>query len=224
MKSYADKKIFVEKLLAWWNKNKRNFFWRETTDPYKIFVAEVLLKKTTSSQVKQIYSQFVKTFPTVKDLYMADDETIMKIIKPLGMYKQRTKQLKSAAEYIIKNFSGEFPIEKQKLLKVPGVGEYTANAILSFSSGYLEPLLDRNFIRIIERIFCFRSNKKRARNDKEFWKFAKSLVKLSGTPYFNYAVLDFAALICTAKKPKCSICPIKEICCYFLNFGNKQKI
>ncbi len=223
MKNYANKKIFVEKLLTWWKKHKRNFPWRETNDPYKIFVAEVLLKKTTSSQVKQIYSQFVETFPTVKDLYTADKEKIIKIIRPLGMYKQRTGQLKSAAEYIIKNFSGKFPTEKQELLEIPGIGEYTANAILSFSAGSLEPLLDRNFIRVIERVFCLKTTKKRAKEDKNFWKFAKSLVEQSGTPYFNYAVLDFAAIICKAKNPKCQICPAKEICCYYSTI-DKNKI
>ncbi|ADQ42065.1 HhH-GPD family protein (plasmid) [Caldicellulosiruptor acetigenus I77R1B] len=209
------KDAFSTLLLKWWEENKRDFPWRHTNNPYHVLIAEMLLRKTTAQQVAQVYTEFIQKYPSSKVLMNANEDELVKILKPLGMELVRAKLLKKLALAIEKEWKGIIPSQQKDLLKLPGVGKYTANAVLSLI--YLEdvPLVDTNFIRVIERVFNVKSSKSRAREDPSIWKFAYELIPKGNSRNFNLAVLDFAALICKAKKPQCSICPLITICIYY---------
>lgn len=207
-------------LLQWWGKNKRAFPWRRKKDPYAILISEMLLRKTTSKQVEKMFVDFIKKYPNPKVLSEADENELIKLLKPLGMEYHRAKLFVRFGRTIVENFGGRIPFSKNELLKLPGVGLYATNAVLSFSFNRNVPMVDTNFIRIIERVFDFKSSKSRARNDNRIWEYAQDLIPEGKSREFNLAILDFAALICIARIPKCSICPIINIC----DFNRKKKL
>lgn len=214
------KKIIGNRLIKWWENNKRTFSWRRTSRPYNVLVAEMLLRKTTAKQVEEEYRSFIKKYPNPKVLSEAGESELSNRLRPLGMEHKRAKLFLKFGETIMREFKGKVPSTKEELLKLPGVGLYSTNAVLSFSQDKDVPLVDTNFIRIIERVFYFKSSKSRARNDKRIWKYAQDLIPEGKSREFNLAVLDFAALICIARIPKCSICPIINIC----EFNRKKKL
>ncbi len=209
-----DKKIsqFTKELLEWWKANKRDFPWRNTKNPYAVILAEFLLKKTTAQQAEKVYFQLLTKYSTTKKLARARIKDLVNMLKPLGMEYKRAELLKQFGEFIENNYGGKIPAKQDELLKIPGVGLYTANAVLSFVYNENVPTVDTNFIRIIQRVFGIKSSKKRAREDKEIWIFAQKLIPNNKSRDFNFAVLDFGALICTAKKPGCTVCPLADIC------------
>lgn len=213
-KMHDRKNEFIRLLLNWWKKNKRDFPWRHTKDPYSILIAEMFLRKTTAKQVEKIYSQFLSLYPDPNSLANADKNDLKELLKPLGMEYERGELLKRFGLYIKEKYDGKIPLEVEKLLELPGVGMYAANAVLSFTRSKEVPLLDTNFIRVIYRVFDIKSQKSRARDDRKIWEFAETLIPLGNSKNFNLAILDFAALVCRAKKPKCSECPIRNICLY----------
>ena len=174
----------------------------------------MLLRKTTAKQVDKVYNQFLLLYPDSSSLSNAGMNDLKELLKPLGMEHKRAELLKRFGLYIKDKYDGKPPVEIEKLLELPGVGMYAANAVLSFAYSKDVPLLDTNFIRIIYRVFGIKSNKSRARNDRKIWEFAETLIPIGNSKDFNLAILDFAALVCRAKKPKCSTCPIRNICLY----------
>jgi A/G-specific adenine glycosylase len=210
---------FVAKLLAWHQKNALRFPWRETKDTYKILLAEVLLRKTTRDQVSKIFPELIKKYPRLELLASADVAELEKIIEPLGMQKKRSILLIKLARYILNKHNGKVPEDINELRKIPGIGLYTANAILCLAYNRRLPLVDTNVLRVVERVFQIKSRKARARTDPKMWSFVWSLIPKGKAREFNLAMLDFANLICTHKSPKCPTCPIKNICRY----PNKNK-
>ena len=212
---HEKKTEFVKLLLNWWEKNKRSFPWRNTNDPYSVLIAEMLLRKTTAKQVEKIYCKFLSLYPNIDSLKNADENNLKELLKPLGIEHNRAKLLKKFSLYVKEKHNGKIPLELKKLLEIPGVGKYAANAVLSFICSKNAPLLDTNFIRVIYRVFGIKSQKTRARDDKKLWEFAETLIPSGNSKNFNLAVLDFGALVCKAKKPNCQECLIKNICYYF---------
>lgn len=217
------KKIIGNLLLEWWKNNKRTFSWRRTSRPYNVLVAEMLLRKTTAQQVEEEYRGFIKKYPTPKVLSEAQESELSDRLRPLGMEHKRSQLFLKFGKTIMKEFKGRVPSTKKELLKLPGVGLYATNAVLSFSQNKDVPLVDTNFIRIIDRVFGFKSEKSRARNDKKIWEFATILVPKGRSREFNLAVLDFAAILCKAQKPKCDICPIVNYCVFDKEAMIKEK-
>jgi A/G-specific adenine glycosylase len=206
------KKIFVNSLLMWYRKNSLSFPWRKTKDPYKILIAEILLRKTTRNQVKRIYEKFIKLYPNPYKLASSDVKTLENVLSPLGMQKQRARMLKRLAKEIVKIWKGEISKKREELLKLPGVGPYTANAVVCLAYGEDVPLVDTNVIRVISRVFGIKSKKRRIRNDPLIWSFVENLIPKGRGRDFNLALIDFANQICTHKSPRCNICPLKVIC------------
>jgi A/G-specific adenine glycosylase len=213
----AKKDIFASRLLEWGKLNVVDFPWRKTTDPFKILISEIMLRKTTRKQVSQIYDDFFRRYPDVRSLAEATVESIEDTIRPLGMEHIRAVALKKAAEKILSKFKGKIPSERNLLMELPHVGRYTANAVLCFGFGMDAPLLDTNVIRVVNRVFSIRTSRKRARDDPKMWKVVSSLIPKGRAGDFNRAVLDFAASICVAKNPKCSLCPMLDICDYAIS-------
>ena len=209
---------FRRRIITWYlNHGDINLPWRQTEDPWAILLAAFLLRKTTTEQVLKVYHNLLKRYPTPADLARASVDEIKEIIRPLGIENQRSEHLKKLAVYIVEKFNGKIPCNREALMKLPGVGMYIASEILLGACRKPEALLDRNMIRVIERVFGIRSKKKRPHTDKELWALAKSLVpkeSIEEAKAFNYGILDFARRVCTARRPKCSTCPLKDICCY----------
>ena len=207
---------FVESLLEWHKTNNRNyFFWRNTKNPYHVLIAELMLQKTTAKQVQGLIEKFLEKFPMILDLEKADIKEIEKLIAPLGMEHRRARVLKGLAEAVVEKHKGQVPYSEVELIDLPGIGRYIANSVLCLAFGRETPLLDTNIVRILERVFNIRSKKARARTDSMIWDFVKQITPSGRSRDVNLALLDFGALVCLAKKPKCSICPMTDFCLYF---------
>jgi len=212
--------IFKLKVIEWYKKyGDTHLPWRNISDAWSLLVAAFLLRKTTVAQVAKVYEEFLRRFPTPESLLKADRDIVEELMRPLGIEHQRSRHLKELAEHIVGRFGGKVPCDKEKLKELPGVGDYIASEVLLGACGKPEPLLDRNMIRVIERVFGVKSTKKRPHTDPNMWSFAKMLVpnNLEEARVFNYGVLDFARKICTAKNPKCVKCSIRDICCYYMS-------
>ena len=204
--------IFADRLLSWWKQNKQSFPWRSSSDPYQILIAEILLRKTTAKQVAKIYKNFLRLFPSPKSLAEADVENLEEALKPLGMYRVRAKLLKKIGEILDQRFAGKVPDTKDGLLLLPGVKEYVANAVLCFAYNKDVPLVDTNAVRIFQRVFGFKSEKKRVKDDPAIWKFAEAVTPPGRAKDFNLALIDFAHKVCRPKTPDCRSCTMRDVC------------
>lgn len=207
---------FAEGILEWYKQNKRDYlFWRNTKNPYYILVSEMMLQKTTVKQVQNVIHKFIERFPTPRDLVNASIREIEELITPLGMQHKRAVRYRKWALIVVEKFDGQIPDSAEELISLPGIGPYIANSVLCLAFGKEVPLLDTNIIRILERVFDIKSSKARARIDKKLWDFIRSITPSGKSKDINLALLDFGALVCTAKNPKCPICSINEICVAF---------
>jgi len=207
---------FQNNIIIWWKHNRRMFPWRETRDPYKILCSEILLQQTNAEKVVPVYNKIISDYPETADLSEAETAELEEIIKPLGLLKRAGRLRKIAAE-ITQKYDGIIPADKKALLKLPGVGNYTANAVMCFAFEKQVGVLDTNTIRILARVFDIKSDKARPRNDKNLQNELNKVIPKNKSKIFNYALLDFAALICTAENPNCRKCLISRICFYYSN-------
>jgi A/G-specific adenine glycosylase len=206
--------FFAEKLLEWYEENKRNFIWRQVKNPYKILIAEKMLQKTVARNVATIYPKFLERYPNSLSLSRARIKSIENIIKPLGLHKRRAKEFKQLAISLVENFGGKVPDEREKLGSLYGVGDYVANSVLCFAFNKRVPIIDTNVSRIVDRVFGV-AIPKDPRRDKNSWKKIEMIIPKNNFKEFNWALLDFAAKVCTAKVPECNTCPINSICSYY---------
>lgn len=174
----------------------------------------MMLRKTDTAKVVQVYGRFIRRYPTPSSLAKANVTTLRKEIRILGI-ADRARLLNLAARQLVRSHCGVVPKNEEALRKLPGVGRYTANAVLCFAYHKDVPLLDTNVIRVLARVFSVRSKAKRPRDDPELWRFAADLVPKKKPISYNRAVLDLAARVCIHRKPKCSLCPLTSICDYY---------
>ncbi len=207
------KKQFVKSVVNWGKNNLREFPWRTNTTPYKVFIAEVLLKRTTSTAAKRTYTEFLKRFPSIKKIHQSRRRDIEIKLRPVGLYNQRSKGLKESARYIVKKHAGKIPDEYQELMKVPHVGHYTAGAVLSFGFGKPAPILDSNVRRVVCRVFQDELGK--SPTDKQILDFLSEVIPKKSHQVFNWGLLDIGAIICSYQFQKHDECPLKEICVYY---------
>jgi A/G-specific adenine glycosylase len=205
---------FRDEIIKWYeNFGAKELPWRNSRDPWSVLIAAFLLRKTTATQVAKVYRTFLEEFPSPKSVLHADVHTIERLLRPLGIHRQRARLLKELARHIEELHGGQIPSSKEELMALPGIGRYIASEVLLAVHGQPEPLLDRNMARVIARVFGVKLAK-RPHTDPELWAFAKSLLPESPDEArsFCYGVLDLARKICTAKNPNCSGCPLREIC------------
>jgi len=202
-------------IIKWYEENgDKNLPWRITSDPWAVLSAAVLLRKTSTAQVARIFPEFMKAYPNPRALLNSRETELKELIRPLGMENLRAEALKRIARQIEEEYGGKVPCSEAKLKKLLGIGDYIASEVMLRACGEPRPLLDRNMIRLLERVFCMKSRKKRPHTDREIWAFARSLIpkSLDEAVAFSYGVLDFARKICRSKNPKCENCPLKKIC------------
>jgi len=199
---------FRSELLSWAESNRRTFPWRETADPYEILIAEILLQKTAAEKVEPIYEEFLSTYPSLAELAEADRDKLADIIYSLGFQNQRSKALVSIGQTL--QDSG-VPDDADRLLELPYVGRYAANATLCFAFGEPRPIVDANVVRVYNRIFDTDFNYR----DEATWQFAAEVLPEDDAWKFNLAILDFAAEICAPKTPNCEECFFTDRCSYY---------
>jgi len=202
-------KEFANRLLMWFKSNKRNFPWRNESDPYRILVAEKLLQQTTFGHVRRVYDKFFEKFPDVITLASSSESEIEETIRPLGFHRQRARQFKKIAEELLKVYGGKIPKNKDSLLKLPGIGRYVASAVLCFAFNKNVPIVDVNVRRVMRRLFDLKSF-----SDDELEKFLEKIMPAGRAKEFNWGIIDFSAIICS-RKPKCKKCFAKDLCDYF---------
>lgn len=203
--------VFQEEILAWYRVQGRSLPWRNSRDPYHILVSEILLHQTTVRSVIPVYEAFLRRFPTVADCAQGPLEDIKTITDPLG-YKIRGEWLYRIATYVMDECDGHFPDTLEGLMALPGVGRYTAGAVLSFAYGQDAPILDTNVNRLLGRYFGVDYRDKRADTQHRLWSLAEAVIPQGLGYEFNQALMDMGAMICTARKPTCIICPISTGC------------
>jgi len=209
--------IFEEiskRIVNWWVKNKRDYPWRHERDPYKVLIAEIMLQRTKADQVVPVYLDFIKRYPTIHDLAKASAKDVETFFARLGL-RWRAARVIEMAKYITEKAGGTIPDTREELLKIPMIGEYIADAILVFAYGKETAVVDSNVVRIIGRIFGIKARGE-ARRDPRFRKIAQKLLLKGKAREYNWAVIDFAARICTPRNPKCEVCPLKDLCRYAL--------
>jgi len=207
-------KAFQARLLRWFQKNGRDLPWRRTRDPYKILVSEVMLQQTQVVRVREYYGRFLREYPTIQDLASANPARVRDSWDGLGYYA-RARNLHAAARTVVRRHGGRFPRLVEDVLALPGVGRYTAGAVLSFAYGEPAPILDTNVRRVLSRIFVRRRASRRAATERRLWALAEATIPAGDAWAFNQALMDFGATVCTARNPRCSACPMRRHCAYY---------
>jgi len=210
-----DKLKYLQKnIVQWYTKNQRPMPWRNTNDPYKIWVSEVMLQQTQVETVIPYYKRFIVQFPSVQHLAKAPLSHVMKAWEGLGYYS-RARSLHAAAFQVVHQYHGKIPSTKEALLSLPGVGLYTAGAILSIAFQRPAPILDGNVIRVLSRIFHVTENIKLTQTKNQLWQLAEQIIPKKRIHNFNQGLMDLGAVLCKPKNPICCKCPVSEICIAF---------
>ncbi|MDW5290616.1 A/G-specific adenine glycosylase [Formosa sp. PL04] len=205
---------FSKTLTSWYSVNKRQLPWRQTTNPYYIWLSEIILQQTQIKQGLPYYEDFVATFPTVFDLANANEAEVLKLWQGLGYYS-RARNLHFAAKYVVDELQGIFPNNYKNLLKLKGVGDYTASAIASICYSEVTAVVDGNVYRLLSRYFGIYTPINSSKGAKEFKALAQELIDIKDPATFNQAVMEFGAVQCKPKSPNCSVCPFNTSCYAF---------
>lgn len=197
-------------LITWFEKHQRDLPWRHTKDPYAIWLSEVMLQQTQVDTVIPYYQRFLAKYPSVQDLARADMDDVLKLWEGLGYYS-RAKRLIPCAIQVVEKHQGHFPKEEKALLKLPGIGPYTAGAILSIAYNKQVPAVDGNVLRVVARLDCLDLDIGQAKNRPVFEDIVRQILP-KNMRAFNQAMMELGAMVCTPKSPKCDGCPLQGTC------------
>jgi A/G-specific adenine glycosylase len=195
----------------WYRLNKRDLPWRTTKSPYFIWLSEIIMQQTQVIQGLAYYNKFVSTYPTINELANAKEDEVLNLWQGLGYYS-RARNLHFTAKQIVEQNNSKFPANYNDLLKLKGVGEYTAAAIASFAYNQCHAVVDGNVFRVLSRVFNIDTPINSTQGKKEFYTLANSLIDETSPGIHNQAIMELGALVCKPKNPKCDICPVAEIC------------
>ena len=208
--------------MRWYAENQRDLPWRHTQDPYLIWLSEVILQQTRVAQGLPYYQRFAKAFPTVHALAAAKQEQVLRLWQGLGYYS-RARNLHRCAQEIVSKHGGQFPHTYRALLKLPGVGAYTAAAIASFAFNETVPVVDGNVYRVLSRVFGINDDIQSVGGQKKFRQLAEQLVPGGKADVYNQAIMEFGALQCTPVQPACLLCPLSAMC-YAYQHGQQHAL
>ncbi len=203
------KRRFQTRLLKWYGEYGRDLPWRRTNDPYRILVSEVMLQQTQVDRVVPKYHEFLEKYPTVKELAAAEPQQVRETWYPLG-YNIRPYRLHSIACETVERYGGEIPNDPDDLLSLKGIGRYTAGAVRSFAFHEDAPILDTNVMRVLHRVFVGEGDPKKQKT--LLWAMSEESIPKGNCYDFNQALMDFGAMVCTARKPYCLLCPMQKFC------------
>ena len=205
------KSEFRRRLQSWYRRNSRDLPWRRTNDPYAIWVSEIMLQQTQVATVIPYYEQFLSRFPTVAGLAAADEQDVLRLWEGLGYYR-RARQLHAAAKTIVAEHECAFPRSVEAVHKLPGVGRYTAGAILSLAFDAREPILEANTVRLFSRLLAYRGNPLNAQGQGILWQAAGTILPRRRAGEVNQALMELGSRICTPREPSCECCPVASLC------------
>lgn len=205
---------FQNELINWYLQNKRDLPWRHTKDAYTIWLSEVILQQTRVEQGLPYFNKFLENFPTVADFAGATEAKVLKIWQGLGYYS-RGRNMHATAQIVVKDYRGIFPNLHDELIKLKGIGEYTAAAISSFSSGEARAVVDGNVFRVLARYYGISTAINSPAGKKEFYMLANELLYQEDPALYNQAIMEFGAMQCKPKSPNCGICPLNQTCYAF---------
>jgi A/G-specific adenine glycosylase len=207
---------FRRRLHAWFKAHRRDLPWRHTRDPYRILVSELMLQQTQVSRVLDFYRRFLDRFPDLYSLAEARPKKVLEAWEGLGYYA-RARNLHALAKHVTTEQDGIIPSEPIQLRELPGVGAYTAGAVASFAYEKRAALVDTNVARVLQRIFAPALHPKTGAGQKQLWRIAEQLLPRTGktTWTHNQALMELGALVCTARVPRCEICPVTSSCSTF---------
>ena len=203
--------IFSDELTQWYNVNKRALPWRDTTDAYIIWLSEIILQQTRVEQGMPYFYRFLERYPTVNAFAAASEDEILKLWQGLGYYSRGRNMLKTARQ-VTELYMGNFPTRYEELIKLKGIGEYTAAAIASFSSNEAKAVVDGNVYRVLARYFGIDEPINSTKGKKLFQQLADEVLNNDHAGLHNQAVMEFGAMVCKPKNPGCAICPVREGC------------
>ena len=198
-------------LIRWYNENKRDLPWRETKDPYKIWISEIVLQQTRVAQGLNYYLRFIDKFPTVNILAEASEKEVLRMWQGLGYYS-RARNLHSAAKAIVELYNSKVPDTYKEIISLKGIGEYTAAAVLSTAYDKPYAVVDGNVYRVLSRLFAIESPIDSTSGKKQFAKLAQDLLDVENPGTHNQAIMDFGAMQCTPTQPLCQSCPLQHLC------------
>lgn len=199
------------RLLTWYSKNKRTLPWRDHPDAYAIWVSEIMLQQTRVETVIPYFEKWMQLFPTVQSLAKASEHDVLNAWEGLGYYS-RARNLHKAAKIVVKEHGGKLPDKLSELIKLPGIGRYSAGAIASIAFGKNEPALDGNLKRVYARLSDLKKPIDSPKGEKYLWRIARENLPKGKAGDFNQALMDLGAMICIPKTPRCSICPLMNVC------------
>ena len=201
---------FRQSLKRWHAQHGRDLPWRNCRDPYKVWISEIMLQQTTVVAVKPYFERFLQRFPDVASLASANEKDVLRLWEGLGYYS-RARNLHRAARAIVEH-GGEFPETVEELQQLPGIGRYTAGAIVSFAFDRPAPIVEANTLRLYSRLLGYRDDPRSTVGQRLLWSFAEKLVPLKGAGEFNQALTDLGAIVCTPTEPRCGDCPVASCC------------
>lgn len=204
-------KEIQQKLIKWFLENHRDLPWRKNYDPYEIWVSEIMLQQTQVTTVLPYFERWMKELPTIESVANAKEDTLLKLWEGLGYYS-RVLNLQKAAKEIIEKHKGEFPEKHEEIIKLKGIGPYTAGAISSIAFNQEKPIVDGNVIRVLSRLFEYKENTRLPKNIKQIWTWAEDLIPKGNAREFNQGMMELGALICKPKNPHCLKCPLVSYC------------
>lgn len=210
-KTKLDNTELAAKLIDWYLQNKRDLPWRKTSDPYKIWISEIILQQTRVAQGWEYYNKMLLHFPTVTDLASAREEEILRVWQGLGYYS-RARNMHTAAKDITTRFGGKIPADYEAVRSLKGIGEYTAAAILSFAWNLPYAVVDGNVYRVLSRLFAIDIPIDSVKGKRFFFNLAQSLLPVGKAGIFNQALMELGALQCVARNPDCHVCPLQNRC------------
>ena len=206
-----DRRRFRQRLLTWYRRHGRDLPWRKTDDPYHILVSEIMLQQTQVDRVLPKYAEWLDKYPSFDALAAAPEHDVTETWRPLG-YNIRPRRLQSIARETVARYGGSLPSDEETLLSFKGIGAYTAGAIRSFAFRERAAILDTNVARVLFRVFVAKGDSRSHAMKRHLWTLSETLVPSRHVFDFNQALMDFGAMVCVARDPKCLVCPMSKSC------------